>query len=60
MTSIAEKVRDTLVTAGSTFREDKKQIYREAIKKETNENAKWVLESILENAIVAEKIEPSL
>ncbi|HHV42257.1 MAG TPA: fumarate hydratase [Clostridiaceae bacterium] len=55
MTSIAEKVRDTLVTAGSTFREDKKQIYREAIKKETNENAKWVLESILENAIVAEK-----
>ena len=47
-------VRDTLVKAGSTFREDKKAAYRRAISKETDEKAKWVLETILENADVAE------
>ena len=48
-------VRDTLVTAGSTFREDKKAAYRRAIEKEHNEKAKWVLETVLENAEAAEK-----
>lgn len=48
-------VCDTLVKAGSTFREDKKDAYQRAIDAETNERAKWVLETILENARVAEK-----
>lgn len=48
-------VRDTLVTAGSTFREDKKAAYRRAIKTEHNEKAKWVLETVLENAEAAER-----
>ncbi|MBR4235536.1 MAG: fumarate hydratase [Clostridia bacterium] len=48
-------VRDTLVRAGSTFRDDKKDAYRRAIAAETNENAKWVLETLLENAEAAEK-----
>lgn len=48
-------VRDTLVKAGSTFRQDKKEAYQRAIAGETNEKAKWVLETILENAEVAEK-----
>ena len=48
-------VRDTLVTAGSTFREDKKVAYRRAIEKEHNEKAKWVLETVLENAEAAQK-----
>lgn len=48
-------VRDTLVSAGSTFRKDKKEAYRRAIDTETNEKAKWVLETILENADAAEK-----
>lgn len=52
---IVSLVSDTLVKAGSTFREDKKQAYRQAIERETNENAKWVLQTILENASVAEK-----
>lgn len=52
---IVNKVRDTLVTAGSTFREDKKEAYRCAIQKETNEKAKWVLKTVLDNAEVAEK-----
>ena len=52
---IAALVSDTLVTAGSSFREDKKAAYRRAIEAETNEKAKWVLETVLENAEVAEK-----
>lgn len=51
---IVALVRDTLVEAGSTFREDKKEAYRRAIAKETNERAKWVLETVLENAAAAE------
>ena len=52
---IAAIVRDTLVSAGSTFREDKKEAYREAIRTETNDKAKWVLETVLQNAEAAEK-----
>ena len=50
-----ELVKNTLVSAGSTFREDKKNAYRRAIEKESNDKAKWVLETILENAEAAEK-----
>lgn len=53
--SITELVRDTLVNAGSVFREDKKYAYKCAIENETNEKAKWVLQTILDNAVVAEK-----
>lgn len=52
---IVKAVGDTLVKAGSTFSEDKKAAYRKAIEKETNERAKWVLETILENAEAAEE-----
>ena len=52
---IVALVRDTLVEAGSTFRPDKKEAYRRAIGKETSERAKWMLETILENAEAAEK-----
>lgn len=52
---IISLVRDTLVEAGSTFREDKKKAYRKVIETETNERAKWVLQAILDNADAAEK-----
>ena len=52
---IVEKVSETLVRAGSTFLEDKKKAYERAISAESNEQAKWTMEKILENAIVAEK-----
>ena len=52
---IVELVRDTLVAAGSTFREDKKEAYRRAIFGESDDKARWVLETILENAEAAEK-----
>ncbi len=52
---IVAKVADCLVRAGSTFTEDRKQAYREAICCEETEIAKWNLETILENAVVAER-----
>ncbi len=52
---IVSLVCDTLVDAGSTFREDKKEAYKKAIEKETNDKARWVLEQILENAEAAEE-----
>lgn len=51
---IVALVRDTLVSAGSTFRQDKKDAYKRAIEKETNDKSRWVLETILDNAEAAE------
>ena len=51
---VINAVSETLVKAGSTFSEDKKAAYRRAIEKESNPRAKWVLETILENAEAAE------
>lgn len=47
-------VRDALIEAGSTFRSDKKDAYRRALARETNAHAKWVLQTMLENAEAAE------
>ena len=48
-------VKDALIEAGSVFREDKKLAYYQAIEAETNAKAKWILETILENAETAQK-----
>lgn len=53
--TVTELVRDTLVEAGSTFRPDKKAAYRRAIATERNDRARWVLETILENAEAAQR-----
>lgn len=50
---IINYVKNTLVTAGSTFSEDKIRAYERAVAVETNERSRWVLETILENARVA-------
>lgn len=55
MSSIQEKVADCLVRAGSTFREDQKEVYRKAIAEEPNNTACWVLRQVLEDALVAEE-----
>lgn len=52
---IIAQVRDGLVTAGSTFREDKKRAYRRAIEGEGNPKARWVLETVLQNAEAAQR-----
>ena len=55
MTDIREKVADCVVKAGSTFREDQKNAYRKAIATETNSQSCWVMQQVLNNAIVAEE-----
>jgi fumarate hydratase subunit alpha len=52
---IVEAAKKCLVRAGTSFRVDQITAYRRAIRKETNKNAKWALEKILENAKIAEK-----
>lgn len=53
--TVVQKVKDTLIKASTSFREDQKQAYRDAILAETDLHAKWVLERLLENALVAEQ-----
>lgn len=53
--AIENAVRDCLIRTGTTFRKDQKVAYRNAIQKEKDTNAKWVLEKILENARIAEE-----
>lgn len=50
---IAEQAKDTLIRAASTVTPDKIEIYQKAIENESNDRAKWVLESILENILIA-------
>lgn len=52
---IVSRTAKTLVEASTTFRPDQLEAYRRAAASEQNQNSKWVLESILENAEVAEK-----
>ncbi|MBR5093670.1 MAG: fumarate hydratase [Oscillospiraceae bacterium] len=54
-TDIVRRVRDAVVEAGSTFRPDKKAAYGRALACERNERAKWVLQTILDNAEAAER-----
>ena len=53
--TIKEKVADCLVRAGSTFREDQKEAYRKAIADEVNAQSCWVMQQVLDNAMVAEE-----
>lgn len=55
MNNIIEKVASCLVKAGSTFREDQKEAYRKAIAKEPETSSCWVMQQVLNNALVAEK-----
>jgi fumarate hydratase subunit alpha len=52
---IEEATKYCLVRAGTSFRTDQIKAYKNAILKETNKNARWVLERILENAKIAQR-----
>lgn len=52
---VAEAVAECLVRAGSTFSADKKLAYRKAIESESDPNARWLLQTILDNAEAAEE-----
>ena len=53
--TIVEKVSDTLVRAGSTFSREKIETYNKFIDSEDGELAKWALNELRENALVAER-----
>ena len=52
---IEATVRDCLIRAGTCFRKDQWEAYRNALQKEKDEKAKWVLERIVENAKIAKR-----
>lgn len=52
---VIKLVSETLVKAGSSFTDDKIEAYKNAIEKESSEQAKWVMETVLQNAQAAEK-----
>ena len=52
---IESSVADCTIRAGTECRDDQLEVYRGAIAAEANDNAKWVLERIVENFEVARK-----
>jgi fumarate hydratase subunit alpha len=52
-TKIADLVENAVIEASTTFREDQIDAYQKAVKLEENDNARWVLELLLENAEIA-------
>lgn len=52
--TIISKVAEALVHASSSFQADKISAYKRAIDAETNSRARWVLETILHNAAIAQ------
>ncbi|MBN1225801.1 MAG: fumarate hydratase [Deltaproteobacteria bacterium] len=55
MKETESKVKEALFRASTVFSEDKKAVLCKAIETESNPNARWVLEIILENAETAER-----
>ncbi len=53
--NIQSAVGDCLVKAGTSYRPDQMDAYRRAIAAETNDNARWVLERLVENFEIADK-----
>ncbi|MBR4655300.1 MAG: fumarate hydratase [Oscillospiraceae bacterium] len=52
---LVERVKNTLIIAGSSFSEDKIRAYERAIAEETDPRSRWILETLLENGLVAGK-----
>jgi len=55
MNNIETKVREAVIYASTVFSDDKIAVCRKALEKEMNPNARWIMETILENAETAEK-----
>lgn len=53
--TIRAAARQSLITAGTTYSPDRLAAVRLSIEKETQPNARWFLEHILENALIAEQ-----
>ncbi len=57
---ICMKVKEALIEASTTYKENQKAAYYKAVCSETIPRAKWALEKILENSTVAEQNAVSL
>ena len=55
LSDIQNAARKCLIRAGTTFRKDQIRAYQKAIETESEDNARWVLEQIVENARIAER-----
>ncbi len=58
--AIKDTVAETLIEASTTFRGDQIRAYEKALETEESANSRWVLEKILENARLAERIRKPL
>ena len=54
-TKIAELVKNAVIEASTIFREDQIDAYQKAVDNEENDNARWVMELLLENAKIAKR-----
>lgn len=52
---IKDIIKDAVIEASTTFRKDQFDAYKRALAVETNENASWMLELLIENAKTADK-----
>lgn len=52
---IVNLIKDAVIEASTTFREDQFDAYKRALSIETNENTSWMLELLIENAKIANK-----
>ena len=50
---LVDLIKNVVIEASTTFREDQLNAYRQALSKETNKNSRWILELLLENADIA-------
>lgn len=52
--NVRDRIAETLVRAGTTFRADQIEAYERALNSEGNAQSKWVIEQIIENAKAGE------
>lgn len=52
---LTNKVKKAVIEASTTFREDQFYAYQNALKKEKNKQASWILELLIENARIAQE-----
>jgi fumarate hydratase subunit alpha len=52
---LSDLIKKALIEASTTFRQDQFEIYKNTFQLETNENSKWILGLLIENAKIAQK-----
>ncbi|PKL67553.1 MAG: fumarate hydratase [Methanobacteriales archaeon HGW-Methanobacteriales-1] len=57
---LINKVKEAVIEASTTYRQDQIDAYERALSQETNGNAAWVLNILLENAKIAEAVKRPL